>query len=276
MARLGSVLRRLFRRPTPHSSELKQLVRLPRIEISTNQLRPLSTSDLARAFNEEGFSSEWAEISAETDSIQPIPDMKTGGVNPGDRRAIYHLIRYLRPTRLLEIGTHVGASTMSIVAALRRNDDNGRLITVDITDVNNPSDAYWKQYGLRLSPIDAMKSIGCEAFVDFRTMSSLDYFNQNAFKFDFIFLDGDHTATTVYREIAAALRALQLNGCILLHDYFPNRQPLWPDQPVIYGPIAACERFIQEGAKLNVTPLGGLPWPTKLGSKITSLAVVAR
>jgi predicted O-methyltransferase YrrM len=275
-AQLGNMLSRLFRRPTEQSSELEQLVHLPRIEISTNQLRPLSASDLARAFNDEGYSSEWAELSVKTDSIQPIPDMKTGGVNPGDRRAIYHLIRYLRPKRILEIGTHVCASTMSIAAALKRNGDDGRLVTVDITDVINSPDAYWKRYGLRLSPFEAMKSIGSHEFVEFRMMSSFDYFSQNDFKFDFIFLDGDHAATTVYQEIPAALQALQFNGSILLHDLFPDHQPLWSGQPVIHGPIMACERFIQEGAKLNIIPLGHLPWPTKLGSNITSLAIVTR
>jgi len=96
---------------------------------------------------------------------------------------------------------------MSIAAALKRNGDDGRLVTVDIADVNDSPNAYWKRYGLRLSPRDAIKSIGQE-FVEFRTMSSLDYFNKNNSKFDFVFLDGDHAATTVYREIPAALQAL--------------------------------------------------------------------
>ena len=211
-----------------------------------------------------------------TDSIQPIPDTKTDGVNPGDRRAIYHLIRHLRPLRILEMGTHVGASTMSIAAALKRNGGDGRLVTVDHTDVINSPNAYWIRYGLQLSPFEALKSLGSQEFVEFRTMSSFDYFSQNDSKFDFIFLDTDHAATTTYREIPAALQALQLNGSILLHDFFPDHQPLWSGKPVIHGPITACERFIQEGTKLNIIPLGHLPWPTKLGSKITSLAIMAR
>jgi hypothetical protein len=81
-ARFGSVLSRLFGRTTEQSSELQQLLHLPRIEVSTTQLRSLSASDLARAFNNERHSSEWAELSREIDSIQPIPDMKTGGINP--------------------------------------------------------------------------------------------------------------------------------------------------------------------------------------------------
>jgi hypothetical protein len=142
------------------ADQIEQLARLPRTGIGAdlNRLRSLSTSDLACAFGDEGYSSEWAELSAQLDSIQPIPDMKTGGVNPGDRRAIYHLIRYLRPIQILEIGTHVGASTMSISAALNRNGNDGHLVTVDIVDVNS-FDSYWSDCGLRHSPLEAMNQL---------------------------------------------------------------------------------------------------------------------
>src|SRR2546430_6217516 len=36
------------------------------------------------------------------------------------RRAIYYLVRHLRPRSVLEIGTHLGASTVHIAAALRK------------------------------------------------------------------------------------------------------------------------------------------------------------
>lgn len=41
-----------------------------------------------------------------------------GGVNPGDRFALAHLVLRLRPDQGLEIGKHVGASTASIAVAL--------------------------------------------------------------------------------------------------------------------------------------------------------------
>lgn len=40
-----------------------------------------------------------------------VPD-GTGGVNPGDRRALYYLVSHFQPGRMLEVGTHIGASTM--------------------------------------------------------------------------------------------------------------------------------------------------------------------
>ena len=73
-----------------------------------------------------------------------------------------------------------------------------------------------------------------------------------------------------------ALKMLNPNGVILLHDYFPGMKPLWSDGTVIPGPYLATERFVKEGINLTVLPLGELPWPTKLGSNVTSLALLLR
>jgi predicted O-methyltransferase YrrM len=59
-----------------------------------------------------------ADWAADLERLAPIaPPDGTGGVNPGDRRAIYALIRKLEPRRVLEVGTHVAASTASIALA---------------------------------------------------------------------------------------------------------------------------------------------------------------
>ena len=41
-----------------------------------------------------------------------IPDLK-GGVNEGDRKALYFLINKMQPNNILEVGTHIGSSTLS-------------------------------------------------------------------------------------------------------------------------------------------------------------------
>jgi predicted O-methyltransferase YrrM len=94
-------------------------------------------------------------------------------------------------------------------------------------------------------------------------------------RYDFIFLDGDHRAPAVYAELAAALARLNPGGVILLHDYYPGAVPLFADGNIIAGPFHALRRAIAEQPSLSVLPLGALPWPTKLGSHVTSLALVA-
>jgi predicted O-methyltransferase YrrM len=244
--------------------EALALATLPKAPVEAHNLRTVELS-----FNDW---LEWPAVSKKINEIQPVEDMKTGGVNPGDRRAIYHLIRLLQPKRVLEIGTHVGASTMHIAAALKENGE-GQLATVDIQNVNSP-DGYWHRFGLRCSPADAMSALGLADRVKFYRMPSVEALKSLG-SFDFVFLDGDHSALTVYQELPLALSKLR-NGVILLHDYFPNNKPLWNNGSVIRGPFIACARFLKEGAQFKVTPLGKLPWPTKLGSNITSLALVHR
>lgn len=198
---------------------------------------------------------------------------KYGGVNPGDRRAIYTLIASLKPKHTLEIGTHIGASTLYIARALKAADNDGKLTTVDILDVNAP-DAPWKTIGLKASPYQNAKSLDCAESITFTQSGSTTFLSQTDQKFDFIFLDGDHGAHTVYEELSLALKALAPNGVILLHDYYTNGNALFPDNNIIPGPYRALERIQAENNTISVQPLGHLPWTTKQGSRMTSLAVI--
>jgi len=260
--------------------EQTELSLLPKAQLDPAPLRRTTQAELAAMFSSAAIAREWPAVATAIDQIVVIEDMKTGGVNPGDRRALYYLTRALRARRVLEIGTHVGASTIHIAAAMKRNGgdagDECRLVTVNISDVNNADDAYWKRAGLACSPRDAAAAIGlahCAAFV---TMDSISYLDAHDERFDLIFLDGDHTAQNVYREIPRALQHLRPEGAVIMHDVFPGLRPLWRDGAVVPGPFLAVQRFRNEGAEIELLPLGALPWPTKLGSHVTSLALLSR
>ena len=154
------------------------------------------------------------------------------------------------------------------------NGSPANLISVDIANVNDPVTKPWLKYGTRNSPIEMIKTMDFEPFVDFINDTSENFLVCSEQKFDFIFLDGDHSVRTVYKEIPIALKYLKKDGLILLHDYFHNLKPLWSNGSVIPGPFLATERFRVEGTKLTVLPLGELPWSTKLSSNITSLALL--
>jgi predicted O-methyltransferase YrrM len=200
-------------------------------------------------------------------------------VNPGDRRALYYLVRGFRAARVLEVGTHVGASTANIARALAdtyaaTSGTTPRLITVDIQNVNDPQRGPWRQFELQSSPHEVLQSMNCAHFVSFVTEHSLTYLGRATEQFDLIFLDGDHEAHTVRQEIAACLPLLAPGGVMLLHDYFPDGQPLWNNCVVIPGPWEAVRDIQAQGVPVSAVPLGSLPWPTKLGSNVTSLALL--
>jgi predicted O-methyltransferase YrrM len=245
----------------------------PHIE---NGLSVFRSNDLVAIFHSPSIGEQWSVDGSKIARIIQIPDGVTDGVNPGDRRALYFLARSLEVRSILEIGTHVGASTVHLAAALQRSPSAERLVTVDVVDVNDGEGAFWKAAGLSSSPRDCVRELGAEKLIEFVRENSLKFLNRTSATFDLIFLDGDHSLETVYREIPMALAKLRRGGCVILHDFFPGNRPLWQNREPISGPFLAVERLRREGAEVVAVPFGELPWPTKAGSNVTSLALLAR
>ena len=232
--------------------------------------------DLRAAFASPEVERDWGSMSGRIETLGITPE---AGMNPGDRRALYYLVRLLRPARVLEIGTQAGASTIHLASGLadaHRGPAERRLLTVDIKDVNHADDAAWRAFRLPQSPAEAMRRLGYDRLVEFRVGRSLDVLREPGEHYDLIFLDGDHRLNTVAAEIPLALRRLSPGGFLLLHDFFPGLRPLWPDGKVIDGPQLAVRRLESAGWPFEVLPLGELPWPTKLGTSRTSLALLGR
>jgi predicted O-methyltransferase YrrM len=235
--------------------------------------------NLNEIFNSSAIASAWGNQEKRLKKLS-IPDL-TGGVNLGDRKAIFYLIAHLEPKSVLEIGTHIGASTVHIASALNHNLNHKNIksvfSTLDIRDVNCRKEKPWLQFGTEKSPAELLEELNLDMKVKFINQNSFRFFEDSQEKFDFIFLDGDHSAKTVYQEIPKALSKLNEGGVILLHDYFPNGKSPWPENIDLFsGPYLGTQRHIIEGAEVVVKPLGELPWPTKLNSNLTSLALLLK
>ena len=255
--------------------EIKSLRELPTTKCNVNNLKNISRQGLSEIFSNGNIHNKWDNDASEIDALQ-IPEM-AGGVNNGDQRALYYLVRKLQPISILEIGTHIGSSTVALAMAALKNRQEGiktKIISTDIIDVNDEDKKHWAIYGSPQSPAKLINSIGCNGIVTFEIGTSIEKLKLSR-KFNMIFLDGDHSARTLYEEIPLALDSLD-DGIIILHDYFPELEPLWDSQIPIPGPFLATQRFIEEGTSLKVIPFGELPWPTKFNSKITSLACLTK
>jgi predicted O-methyltransferase YrrM len=275
---LRSLAQRLVPQAVSNWREAREFHSLPRLTFDTINLRCASDIRSDTIFDNAESDRAWQDALPQLSRFE-VPDGITSGVNPGDRRAVFYLVMRFRPQKLLEIGTHIGASMVHIATALARigkSASPATMISVDIEDVNDPNQKLWLKYGAPRSPRDSATLLGVDNLVQFVTSPSLDYMSACRQKFDVIFLDGDHTNKTVYPEVAAALKLLNPGGVILLHDYFPEMQPLWSNNVVIRGPFEAIERSRREGAAVKALPLGALPWPTKCGSNVTSLALLTR
>jgi len=259
--------------------EQDDLAQVPTIACDGSPLtRDMNAERLRTIFAQTQLAQEWEQVAQSMVPLK-ITD-QAGGVNPGDRRAIFYLVRYLQAKSILEVGTHIGASTVHLAAALQRNQAPRpgvphRLVTVDIQDVNDPATRPWIGFGSTYAPQEMLAQLGLAGLVTFVTQPSLEFFPACRERFDLIFLDGSHAARTVYQEVPAALRLLNPGGLILLHDCFPDLRPLWSDGRVNPGPWLGIQRLRAEGAGLVIVPLGQLPWTTKLGTSVTSLALLA-
>ena len=121
-----------------------------------------------------------------------------------------------------------------------------------------------------MSPRDALRGVS----VNFVRDDSISFLDRTTEKFDMIFLDGDHSYEKALAEIPRTFTCLSKDGLILLHDYFPEGKPLWKEEKVIPGPFEAVRELQRQGADFKVMPFGELPWPTKRGGNLTSLAAL--
>jgi predicted O-methyltransferase YrrM len=243
---------------------------------NAGKLASVTRDQLEAVFNSPAIAQEWQAWAPKLSQVCQISDGRTGAVNAGDRRALFYLARSFRPARVLEIGTHVGASTVHLAAALIATSPLACLISVDVEEVNDSPEAVWRRAGLAKSPRQMVDALDGKIETRFVTGDSRHFLANTNETFDFVFLDGDHSAETVYREIVGALDVIAENGLIVLHDYFPDGRPLWPDGAVIPGPFAAVETLRSTGFAIKAIALGSLPWPTKLNTNTTSLAVIAK
>lgn len=250
---------------------------LPKATCDTSNLLRLREADLRQMLSRKRFEEEWREVVDATRSFKISP--AGGGVNEGDRRILYQIIRSCGALSVLEIGTHIGASTLHIAAAMRSNDDTAGtpryLRTVDIVDVNSPSGPH-ALLNCSHTPRDMLEEAGLLSFVEFSVGQAQEAMAGEQQRFHVIFLDGDHSPAAVYSEIPLALRLLEEGGLIILHDYFPNGEPIWEGSKPLTGPFMAVRRHIEEGADFRAFPVGEVEWLTKLGSRKSSLAILAK
>ena len=114
---MKNFLKRVFPNLMPQNqtaklSDYDNISALPRIECDPSALGLFSHSEINQIFNNGQINIDWHDDEMRLNALA-IPEM-SGGVNPGDQRALYHLVRHFRPTSILEIGTHIGV--MQVIA----------------------------------------------------------------------------------------------------------------------------------------------------------------
>ena len=124
-----------------------------------------------------------------------------------ERVFLYSIVYSLAPQRVLEIGTFKGGSAFIISGALDDLALNGKLITID---------PYPEQIEVEWSA------------VSHNTKSVKGFFPQDidkvilpdGEKYDFVFVDGDHSYSGVLNDLKYLPEILNKNAYVLLHDAY--------------------------------------------------------
>ena len=138
--------------------------------------------------------------------LHPGAEPVYGSVELEVGRFWYALVTMLRPTRMLETGTHFGYSTCCIAAALRDlsaiDGKRRELVTIDPAEMAH----LWE--GTDLAPfIHWIPKTSFEVAKDFAGQT-----------FDLLVLDSDHHYDTIMFELQAFEPTLKVGGALLLHD----------------------------------------------------------
>ncbi len=137
------------------------------------------------------------------------PNMISGHIQG---KLLEMLVRMIRPSLILEIGTYTGYSAISMARALP---ENGKLHSIEINDeLADISSEYVQKAGL-------------EDVIVLYTGDALDIMNEMKLSFDMIYIDGDKRQYTQYYELA--LDRLKKNGYILVDNV------LWDGKVVDHG-----------------------------------------
>ena len=108
----------------------------------------------------------------------------TGGLSPDDQRLLCNIINVFNPKKVLEIGTHIGSSTVSIALAMHKKNTEYFIKTVDLKDVNDEIKKPWLDFKSNNSPKNNLKFLNVDKFVEFQKSDSLNFLKEETEKYD--------------------------------------------------------------------------------------------
>ena len=211
-------------------------------DIYNLDLNLIGCHNFKEIFENKSIEENYLKFEKELKAVN-LPEF-AGGINKGDRRGLFYLLKHFKPKNVLEIGTHIGSSTLVIAKALFNL--NSEIETVDIIDVNDKKKENWKNLKFKNSPLDNLNILKISKNVKFINSNSIDHLNNTKIKYDFIFLDGSHKSEVVFQEIILSISKIRENGLILLHDYFDKGKTIWENKPILYGPYLALKKLLKK------------------------------
>jgi len=83
------------------------------------------------------------------EKLRSIANYNTGSISLSSAFSLFLLIKHFKPMRILEIGTFIGKSTISMASALEEFTDKGEIFTCDASnEIKLPLCGHYKNYSV--------------------------------------------------------------------------------------------------------------------------------
>jgi hypothetical protein len=124
-----------------------------------------------------------------------------------------------KPAKYLQVGAYTGDASLWMYENLLKN-SNSLLVDIDTWEGSDEPVHHKMNWQTVESLYDEKVAEGLKdkKIVKFKGTSD-DFFRSNTEKFDFIYVDGDHTAYGVLKDAVAAYECLEVGGIIGFDDY---------------------------------------------------------
>ncbi len=133
----------------------------------------------------------------------------------------YALITNTRPKRVLCIGSKKGFIP-AMCAMACRDMKYGHVDFVDAgySDADENSNQHWGGVGLwrNVNPKHHFSFLELSPYITTHVMTTKDFFRKNREKYQYIYIDGDHTYEGVKHDYLKAWPHLEVNGYMVFHD----------------------------------------------------------
>lgn len=180
-----------------------------------------------------------------------------GFTDVGTRNLLYCFCVSMKPRRVLEIGTHIGFSSLVIGSALRLN-QFGRLLTIE------PSEHYRRiaRKYLQKASLDDL----VEILPGFSYEAACQKRLREEAPFEIIYLDAAHDYESALYDIQLCSELVSENGIIVLHDTGVHSPEMDPSGRG--GVRAALNRFASSNPGFKTTYFEHPMWLNPCGAAI--------
>jgi predicted O-methyltransferase YrrM len=167
-----------------------------------------------------------------------------------------------RPGRFLQIGAYTGDASLWLYDNLLKNNTGSTLVDVDTWEGSDEKVHHQMNWVTVETVYDAKTLAGRSQRKILKYKGTSDsFFKNNRELYDFIYVDGDHTAYGVMKDATAAYECLKVGGILAFDDYSWSGADDLADRPQM-----AINAFMQIYRKrVTLIHKGYQLWVKKLG-----------